>query len=261
MIALPVMAKAQVADSSKRVVKVEGATNFRDAGGYKTTDGHIVKWGKVYRSAEINKLTDADMQLMADRHIYTVVDFRGTAESQKAPDRLLPGADYILCPQGSETLAGWQGLIMTLDNGDSLMTSFYSNIDSFGAKYKPFFQKLLQLSDTGALMFHCTAGKDRTGIGNALFLSALGVPYETIMADYLASNVYRQAENEKMVQMMTQYHIKEAVAHDISGVKRAYLQATFDAINKQYGSVENFLKVVMGLDKSEIKILKKKYLS
>ena len=251
---------AQVADSSKRVVKVSGAINFRDAGGYKTKDGHQVKWGKVYRSAALNKLTDSDLDTLVNRHINTVIDFRSTSEMTQAKDHLPANVDYELCPQGSENLAQWMKIIPTLTSADSLMASFYGNIDSIEARNKVFFAKLILVPDTSAILFHCTAGKDRTGMAAALFLYALNVPMETIMDDYLASNIYRKNENEKMANSMVAFlHIKKQLADELAGVKPAYLEATFSAINKKYGSVDNFLAKAMGIGPKQLKLLRSKY--
>ena len=122
------------------------------------------------------------------------------------------------------------------------------------------FEALINNSNDSALVYHCTAGKDRTGIATALILYALGVDEQTIMNDYLATNYYRQSDNGRMRKMlMDNYHMKEAVVDDVLGVKEIYLKTTFEAINKKYGSIEKFLKSEMGLNKSAIKKLKKKY--
>ncbi|WP_295117045.1 tyrosine-protein phosphatase [uncultured Chitinophaga sp.] len=257
--AMPLLATAQVADSSKRLVKLEGGVNFRDLGGYKTTNGKTVKWGKMYRSADISKLTDTDMQKLAASHINTVIDLRETKEAQKAPDRLLPYADYTLCA-ASEDVGDFMSMLKYTKSGDSLMTSFYGKIDHYEVKYKPMFQKLLDMQDTSALVFHCSAGKDRTGVGAALILTALGVPYKTVENDYLASAVYRKEANKAMTQMMVkQYGLDEKMVNDMMGVKPAYLEASFNAIRKQYGSVDAFFKQVLGLGDAELKQLRAKY--
>ena len=117
------------------------------------------------------------------------------------------------------------------------------------------------MPDTSALLFHCTAGKDRTGMGAALLLYALGVPKATIMQDYLATNTYRAAENEQAAKAMVAYmHVSEKVANDMMAAKPAYLEATFNAIEKRYGSVNKFLTKEIGLDKAKMKTLKAKYL-
>lgn len=253
---------AQVADSAKRRIILQGAANFRDLGGYETKDGHHVKWYEIYRSADMSKLTDADLAVLKDRKITYDVDLRGHQEAKTAPDKINPGTDYILCPAGSDNM-DWVKSITKLkgNQGDSLMVVYYSNIDSLAARYKPFFDKLLGLPAGESLVFHCTAGKDRTGIGAALLLYALGVPYKTIMSDYLASNYYRQAENAKMVGQMAKYmHVDENVARSMASVKKEDLDATFNAIKKQYGSVDNYLKTQIGLNDEKIALLKSKYL-
>jgi protein-tyrosine phosphatase len=256
---------AQITDSSQRQVRLQGAVNFRDLGGYTAADGRHIRWDRVFRSADISKLTDSDLAVLKDRHIASVVDLRGVQESQKAPDRLNPGTDYILCPAGSDNALGdWMKAlanIKTESGGDSMMRAFYSKTEFLADRYKPFFARLLALPDDQALLFHCTAGKDRTGIGAALLLYALGVPYETILNDYTATNYYRSAENEKMKHSMMQgMHISEPVANELLGAKREYLETNFDAIKQQYGSVDNFLRGPLGLDDGKLKELRKKFL-
>jgi protein-tyrosine phosphatase len=265
LLVLPFCIHAQIADSSQRQVKLRGAANFRDLGGYQTTDGHHVRWDRIYRSADISKLTDSDLVVLKERRILSVVDFRGVQESQKAPDRLNPATDYILCPAGSDqSLNDWMKAISTIHTaagGDSMMRVYYSNTDFLADRYRPFFNKLLGLSDGQALLFHCTAGKDRTGIGAALLLYVLGVPYETITSDYTATNYYRQAENARMVRGMVQgMHISEPVAGALMAARREYLETTFDAIRQRYGSIEQFLKGPVGLDDEKINTLKGKFL-
>jgi len=254
---------AQITDSAKRKVNLQGAVNFRDLGGYTTTDGHHVKWKKIYRSADMSKLTDLDLAELNNRKITFDVDLRGTQESKQAPDRLNPNTDYILCPAGSDNLNDWMKSVSTLkgNSGDSLMLVFYANSQYFKDRYKPFFDKLLGLPADQSLVFHCTAGKDRTGIAAALLLYSLGVPYNTIVSDYLATGYYRAIENKKTIATMVQYmHIDENVASDMLSVKKEYLDASFTAINKQYGSVDNFLQNEIGLDADKIKTLRKKFL-
>ena len=253
---------SQIADSAKRKVELQGAVNFRDIGGYATKDGHHVKWGKVYRSADMSKLTDQDLATLAERKIAYDVDLRGTQESKQAPDRMNPNTDYILCPAGSDDANNniMQSLRKTT-HGDSVMTAYYTKTTFLADRYKPFFGKLLAMPEDKSLVFHCTAGKDRTGIGAALLLYSLGVPYETIMKDYEASNYYRADENEKSVKGMVQFmKIDENVAKDVLSVKKEYLDATFTAIKKQYGSIDNYLKTQIGLTDKNIKALRAKFL-
>ena len=254
---------SQVADSSIRRVPLEGAINFRDLGGYATTDGHHVKWHMIYRSADISKLTPADLDTLRARHIVYDVDLRGVQESAKAPDKLNPGTDYILCPAGSDSLnaAMFRHLAGMTTGGDSLMLVWYRNTAYLTPRYKPFFAKLIGIPSGDALVFHCTAGKDRTGIAAALVLYALGVPYETIRQDYEATNYYRAGDNDKVMGSMTAgMHIGEPVVRAMMSANGQYLDATFDAIRTQYGSVDRYLAGQLGLDQQAIVKLREKYL-
>lgn len=255
---------AQIADSAQRKVKVKGAANFRDLGGYKTRDGHRVRWAKLYRSADLSKLTDSDLGLMQNLKITYDIDLRGIKESEKAPDKMNPGMHYQLCPAGSDNLDGMMRSIAVLKDpkqADSLMDDFYSKTQYFKDRYKPLFDALLDLPQDQSLVFHCTAGKDRTGMGAALVLFALGVPQKVIIEDFMASNYYRRADNDKMINMMVNsYHLNPEVAKSMMGVKREYIESTFASIRKQFGSIDSFLRSEIGLDDSKLRTLKSKFL-
>lgn len=260
-LSLPAFAQAQLADSSQRLVHMQGAVNFRDIGGYKTNDGKEVKWGMVYRSASIAKLTDSDMKIMESKHIHTVVDFRGNSESAAAPDRLLPNTDYTLSPAGSDSLPDIKKMATLLKTGNFLGKLYGEDgLQYFGERYKPLFQKLLSTSDKEAVLYHCTGGRDRTGMATALLLYTLGVPQQTIEADFTASNVYlgntmgSYAEPLSKATGMTVEEIKKEM-----DLRPELIQMFFGAIKAHYGSIENFMDKEMGIGKKEIEILKKKY--
>lgn len=258
---LPVNASAQRRNIPDREVTLEGAVNFRDLGGYVTTDYRRIKWGRIYRSADISRLTDADMQELERRKIYTVVDFRGEKEAENAPDCLLPGTDYLLLPAGSGNTSDLAGFTKGLTSGTEIMKAFYSDISTFQEKYRPFFRKLLTLPDTSALVFHCTAGKDRTGIAAALFLYSLEIPMETIFADYVSTNRYREKENERMIEdMVNEQGIDRQMAVEIMTANPQYLEAMFNALKKEYGSIDAFLYRGLGIGEEAKLILREKYL-
>jgi protein-tyrosine phosphatase len=260
-ILFPFMAIAQLADSSQRLVRMQGALNFRDAGGYTTQNGKQVVWGKVFRSADISKLTDTDLQLMASKHIYTVIDFRGVKESAAAPDKLLPATDYTLCPAGSDSLPDMKQIAQLVKQG-GFLEKFYgdASLPYYGARYKPFFQKLLSLPDTAAILYHCTGGRDRTGMASALFLYALGVPESTIEADFTASNIYLVPMHTRMYQGMSQ-----GMGLDMATVKKEMelrpelLRIFFGTIKSKYGTIEQFMEQELSVGGKEIAILRKKY--
>ncbi|MDO7884566.1 tyrosine-protein phosphatase [Hymenobacter cheonanensis] len=250
--------------NARRAVTLEGASNFRDLGGYPAAGGKHVKWGHLYRSADISKLTDSDLLALQSRHVALVCDLRGPQEVAQAPDRLPPGARRLELPAGSENIdprllmGGAKNV-----NRDSLMRAVYTNTSFFRAKYKPLFDELLALPGNEALLFHCTAGKDRTGIGAALVLAALGVDRQTILKDYAATDVYWQVGRAQSVQRMTQAGLSaEAVAavRPLLAANPAYLAGTFAAIDRQYGSLDKYLATEMGLTPQKQAALRAKYL-
>ncbi|MGI4871771.1 MAG: tyrosine-protein phosphatase [Janthinobacterium lividum] len=265
----PSLALAQTATDTvvfnpRRAVQLEGGSNFRDLGGYPAAGGKHVKWGHIYRSADISKLTDSDLRALQSRHVALVCDLRGPQEYAQAPDRLPAGAKRLELPAGSEKIDPrlLSGGAKTL-NRDSLMRAVYTNISFFPAKYKPMFDELLALPGDEALLFHCTAGKDRTGIGAALVLSALGVDRKTILKDYAATDVYWQAGREQSLQRMTQAGMSAqtvAAMRPMLAANPAYLASTFATIDKQYGSMDQYLVQGMGLTPQQLATLRAKYL-
>jgi protein-tyrosine phosphatase len=265
-LATPALAQTPdtVVFNSRRAVPLQGTSNFRDLGGYPAAGGKHVKWGHIYRSADISKLTDSDLQTLQSRHVALVCDLRGPQEYAQAPDRLPTGVRRLELPAGSEKIDPrlLSGGAKTISR-DSLMRAVYTTISFFPAKYKPMFDELLALPGDEALLFHCTAGKDRTGIGAALVLSALGVDRRTILKDYAATDTYWQAGREQSLQRMAQAGLSaEAVnaMRPLMAANPAYLAGTFAAIDKQYGSVDKYLAAEMGLTPKKLAALRAKYL-
>jgi len=253
---------AQIADSSVREVKLQGAVNFRDLGGYKTKEGKTVKMGLLYRSAALNTLTDADLAKVASLHIKYDFDFRGPFEVKTAPDKIPAGTTRISLPAGSENVgdSNYMKNMARYMKSDSFLVSFYTVLTPFKDRYTPLFDSLIANKTASPILFHCTAGKDRTGIAAALLLYALGVNEETIFNDYEATNYYRRNENAKTIAQMTKYYgLDEKTASNLMGAKREYIQATFATIKAQYGTMDTYLEKVLGLNKAKIKQLRSMY--
>jgi protein-tyrosine phosphatase len=249
--------------ASSREIVLEGAANFRDLGGYATKDGRQMRWGKIYRSADISKLTDNDVRILSELNIKMVCDLRGEKEAELAPDRLPAGAERMLLSAGSENIGGqasFMKYMKTPASADSMIRSVYTRTDHLGKKYKPVFDQLFILENDKALLFHCTAGKDRTGVGAALILYSLGVSDSVIYKDYELTNEYRKQVNEQFVKMLAAQGLPEASGRSMMAANPEYLKAAFDAIKKQYGSVDSFLDKEIGLTADRKKELAKKLL-
>jgi protein-tyrosine phosphatase len=240
-----------------RLIKLEAGANFRDLGGYPTRDNKHIIWGQIYRSADISKLTDNDLLHLTQLNVATICDLRGPAELKASPDRVPPGVNYINLPAGSEQVQHTMNYANL--NTDSLMQSIYANTSFLVAKYKPMFEQLLALNAGKSLVFHCTAGKDRTGIGAALILSALGVSRSYVEADYAATNVFWKDAQVKMISMLEKSGVSNEKARAMIAAKPSYIQNFLNTIDQKFGSMDKFLKGEMGLNDADFNLLQARF--
>lgn len=212
---------------------------MRDLGGYEGAGGKTVKWRTIMRSGDLNYMTDGDLAYLASIPVVSFVDFRDSNEIKAAPDRRpssLKCDFHIPIEAGSviELKNARSNIENLLGIGNRLLAR------DFQAEFGEFF-RILSDPDNTPLLFHCSAGKDRTGFAAAMFLSALGVDYETIMEDYMLSAVLLRdkyaAEVEKYPEL-----------RPLMTVHRAYIEAAFEVIDSEYGGVEKYLTEQLGVD-------------
>ncbi|QDX82652.1 hypothetical protein B9N43_16280 [Denitratisoma sp. DHT3] len=269
----PVTSQLPSAERFKfRHLPVEGAPNFRDLGGYRTADGLSVKWGMLYRTDALNELTDGDEAYLERLNIQRIVDFRGPLEVKDAPDRLPAplAARYVSMPMPVAELKGDRKFVERLMRGDTAdmkLNDMLVDINrQFVRDFTPVFREWLHglaNAPEGAQVIHCTSGKDRTGFAAAVFLLSLGVPMDTVMQDYLASNDYLRDKNERSVLKLKVFSLFRADTDGIRfimGVEKRYLQAAFDTINADYGSIDNYLVKGLGVDPAFREKLRERYL-
>jgi len=255
--------------ASERLIPMEGVLNFRDLGGIPTKDGRVVKWGKFYRSGKLSELSKRDLQYFSTLGIKTVADFRDDHEIKEDPNRYPENyvVERIRMPIGDTSGNMQRELRKTVkkanpDNFDSekfvvdVMVEF---IDSFAFQYKPFMEYVSNPAKV-PLLFHCTAGKDRTGMGAAFLLAMLGVEREVIFGDYLMSNYYRNNKINKSLRKATLVGVNQKIAQPLVEVKSSYIAAAFEAIDRNYGSVENFLEEEYGLDETKLTAIRNEFL-
>ncbi len=252
---------------AERLLPLEGGRNFRDLGGYATSDGKHVRWGMVYRSGAMSGLTPGDYAYLGKLGIRTVCDFRTNDERKAEPNTWVEAAkldywtrDYAL------SMGNLGGMFadrskLTAETMRAMMTGLYRK---FPVEQVPAFREMFAKLLVGKLplAFNCTAGKDRTGTAAALLLTALGVPYETIMHDFLLSNEMltpAMLANDKSLSRILGA-LPPEVSAPLIGVERGYLEAAFDQITKDYGSVESYLERELSVGSKERKALRKKLL-
>ncbi len=272
--ALLLTASLALADESHgpafaRLVDLDGPRNLRDLGGYETKDGRFVRWGKVYRSDNLANLTDADKAKLRQRDIRTVIDFRSNVERSMAETSWTGEGvpRFVLLPIGGTTGDWSASLARFLRTGAFEENDFHNTFLNMyraipaeaTAEYRFLFDAIL--ADNGAVLFHCTAGKDRTGIATALILGAIGVPRQTIMDDYMLTNAAVNAEGSA-VRMAEAFgarygrDIRAETMFPLVGVAPVYLETMYIVIDRDYGSIERYLNIALTLSTEELTTLK-----
>lgn len=228
-----------------RSLQLSGATNFRDLGGYVGHGGRAVLWRKLFRSDHLADLTPEDLALIERLGVARVFDFRGKTE-RLAQACVIPGAVVHSLAIEPTVVQGLKILIeageaVTVHNAVGLMQQTYRDfvLDN-SPRFAAFFGHLL--ADDAPLVFHCTAGKDRTGFAAALLLEALGVPRAVIMQDYLLTNDFYQMPTANPV------GLPQDVLNVLWRVQVNFLEAAFEVVQADFGSVSAYLKDALGMD-------------
>lgn len=259
--------KGREVRTAERVLPLDGGGNFRDLGGYRTGTGASVGWGQLYRSAVMSGLSPDDFQRLGALGIETVCDFRSTDERQRDPVTWPAGVQpTVLATDYGLDMGAIAALFrsgpVTAEKTRAAMEGFYAEMPfTFAEQYA---RMMRQLVDGRApLAFNCSAGKDRTGLAAALLLTALGVPYETAVADYLLSNeTYRPkppvAGGDDPTARMFASMPKDAL-QALMGVDRRYLDASFKAIEAR-GGMDRYLADTLKLSPADLDKLRKRYL-
>lgn len=217
-----------------RILPLQGGYNFRDLGGYKTPNQGMVKDKLLYRSGDLNQLTAQDLARLEKIDIKTVIDFRTPEEQKSQPSKLPPSVKNIInLPIEAGNIINLSKIKTAQEAEQAMIQVYLYFVDEAKEQYRKFFKTLEQESNC-PLLFHCSAGKDRTGFAAAMFLSALQVDRETIYADYLLSAKYVE---EKYHQYIKDY----PYLIPVFTVKKEYLEAAFNKIEKDYGGVKSYL--------------------
>jgi protein-tyrosine phosphatase len=254
---------------------IASVPNLRDLGGYPTRDGHTVATGLAYRSDQLSGITPEDMADLAALNFKVDYDLRTAAERDKRPDELPPGMEYIWlnvladAPQSSpaqlETLLRNPPEANEVLGNGQVEAAFikayreFVSLPSAKTEFGKLFRGLAERSQLPAL-FHCTTGKDRTGWAAAALLDLLGVPRDIIMADYLRSNDIIIPKYQEAIAAFIAAGGAPAIPEAILGVQEAYLNASFDEMETQYGTIENYFAEGLGIDADRQQALREVYL-
>jgi protein-tyrosine phosphatase len=248
-------------------------TNFRDLGGIKNKEGKTVKKHKFLRSGELSRLTKKQSDQLRDEFdLAKVVDFRSTKEAEERPDILVPDTKYIhidILENIKDEGASIEDFVQigSPKRAHEYMQKLYNEItvDPTAQKgYRSFFEEILSLQEQGSLLFHCFAGKDRTGIGAALILEALDVPKKEIYTDFMVTNQLRQQENQEILQAARAEGMAEKPLKALAvalNVDNSYLDAFYQSVSDNYGSTAAYLKEALQLDNDRKQALQQRFLN
>ncbi len=240
-----------------RSLQLAGASNFRDLGGYTGLGGRAVRWRRLFRSDHLAALTQDDIVELSRHGLARVCDFRGEAE--RAPLLCaMPGLSVHFLPIEPTVVQGMNDLLaaghqLTARDTVRLMQETYrAFVHDNAAAYAEFFRLLVE-SDT-PLVFHCTAGKDRTGFAAALILLALGVSRQVVMQDYLLTNEFFRMPHSATSSL------PQEVLQVLWRVQEEFLDAALHVVDADYGGVQQYMQNALGVGPGERERLAALYL-
>lgn len=253
------------------MLKLKFGVNFREMGGYPTKNGQTTRWRKLLRSGNLGELAPEDVKYLGDYGLKYIVDLRSESESQYFPDKVPAGAEYYNLSVYPFTSSLFKNLGIV--DSMKLKSSNLSFVDEAYAQmladphaqhvYRNLFQLLLQNDQADqSLVFHCAAGKDRTGVGGFLILNALQVKEESILQDYLLTNLYySNASNDMINSIVTQDDSNELADQLNSNLAVAgdNFETLYHTAQTISGSVENYLQDKMKLSDSDLEKLRHLY--
>jgi len=249
-------------NGTEKNIKIKKVHNFRAVGNIKNVDGRSLKEGKLYRSGHLHTLKKKSFDELDKLGIKEVIDLRNSKEIAQKPDNL-PGdimyKNYSAFEDEGDQLDQAKKLVLKgkVDGSDAdkRMLDFYKD---YVTENPEIIRKIITeiLESDQPVLYHCTAGKDRTGITTALILTILKFDKETIYSDYLLSNNYRKKLIEKRLNLANNLHflypkMDVKVLEKLSWVETDYLDAAFNEINKEYGSIDNYIQKVLGISENK----------
>jgi protein-tyrosine phosphatase len=244
--------------TAERRLPLACCDNFRDLGGYETTDGRAVRWDRLYRTSDLSKLTRSDLEYLSQFDVKLVCDFRSDRERVASPNRTIDDAPEILdLPVDQEGVDPEElrrkirtGGMVALRVEQTMRDAYRAFVTDYSEEWAAMFQRLVREENLPTVV-HCTAGKDRTGFASALVLLALGVSEETVFEDYLSTNYYQQNFFRFILRWVPLYSFFRTDPEDLLPLieaRREYLQVALDEMVTRYGSIDAYLEQALGLD-------------
>lgn len=237
----------------RRLVALQGGRNFRDLGGYPTSDGRRVKWGTLFRSGSMVGLTSADYDSLSKLSIKAVCDLRTIQERNAEPNRWCQAAkiNYWAREHGDSFGELRKVMASGLSTPEAARAAMIQGYRRLPFEQAPAHRELFNRLAVGELplVFNCSAGKDRAGTAAALILSALGVPRETVVEDYVLTDRVVDLESIFMAKSHRSALLSQAPGI-VAAVLKAdpdYVRAALDAVEEKHGTVAAYLRDALGM--------------
>lgn len=229
--------------------------NIRDLGGKVASDGRRIQTGRLLRSANPGLATATDIAQLQRFNLDVVIDFRTDGEKKSAETPFADMFNWIADPIMVGNLSQLSVLSAlqngTADDSRAFMIAFYRD---FPLQYQAQYRRFLQLAEKNHnILYHCTAGKDRTGFASLLLLSALGIAHHDIVADYLESNQSNNVGNVQLQEQVKKLQLPVEVMAPLLSVEAAYLDAAQQVIDDDHGGMQHYLEKVLGIDVMRIR--------
>ncbi|MCK9424031.1 MAG: tyrosine-protein phosphatase [Bacteroidales bacterium] len=237
----------------KTILKTQ--PNFRDLGQIPVVDGRKIKPGLLFRSGELFSLSDEDISTLEKIPLQMIIDLRAQREIDRRPDKPVKTIKSIVHIDIFDGARDRSEKFLKENNARELATVLIGDYRRMVVDHAPEFQKFLQILAATAhlpLVYHCAAGKDRTGLATIFLLTALGAEMEVIREDYLASNALSRIITDKIIREVTDSGQNGEILRPLLEVRDDYLDAALDEINKQYGSLENYVKNILLADRQTL---------
>lgn len=241
---------------SDRFVALDAAFNTRDIGGYPTAHGPV-RSGRFYRSGHLSRLSSADVRRLEQLGIRTIVDLREPARIERYPNRAVPGARLVHLPIYDSSKPLHLTLLLNRRALSERFRDFYIEyLEEWAHRFEPVF-RLLSDESSYPVLVHCTNGKDRVGVLTALLLEVLGVPRETIVADFLLSNAHLDEVMEAFIaheegRLLLTVGVPREHIRILMGVERDWIVAALEHLDERYGGVESYLISRVGLSHNDL---------
>ena len=258
-------------------IPLENLHNTRDLGGFVTKDGRKVKPYRLIRSGDLKDASENDKKVLTDRYgLNMIVDFRTALECKDRPDPEIPGVSYVWHPIFEEKKSGitremdeendfledftQEALSCHMSAEDRMNMLYLQMVSSphVRSQYSRFFDMLLA-HEKGAILWHCSAGKDRVGMGTSLVLYALGVDKETIFEDYLMTNEFTKASVQAELAAVKERELVPDL-EVLMTVRRRYIETVYDYLEKTYGTLDKSLEEGFGVTRQKRDRLREMYL-